>query len=302
MFAQPIPVNWEVPSLDVVTQTVMKKYCSLIHGQPVLEAVLDLKRRIRLNAADIENVRCDVFQGAFDFAGGDRLDAIVKNIQAVGAKALAVSVDVANRAPVEALVQQAIDTYGKIDVLVNNAGIMPIAPLSLLKVDEWDRMIDLNIKGVLYGIAAALPHMKKQKSGHINTASVFGIKVFAPGGTVYCATKAAVRTLTEGLRMEVHGDGIRTTIISPGAVDSELKASTSDYPDRRDVLITLGALAAGAAIGEPAPYLHGMTASTTSQSNTGEIGTPMITTKDGTQIFYKGWGSKDAQPIVFHHG
>jgi NADP-dependent 3-hydroxy acid dehydrogenase YdfG len=159
----------------------------------------------------------------------DRLDAIVKNIQADGAKALAVSVDVTNRAQVEALVQKAIETYGKIDVLVNNAGIMPIAPLSLLKVDEWDRMIDLNIKGVLYGIAAALPHMKKQKSGHIiNTASVFGIKVFAPGGTVYCATKAAVRSLTEGLRMEVHGDGIRTTIISPGAVDSELKGSSSD--------------------------------------------------------------------------
>jgi NADP-dependent 3-hydroxy acid dehydrogenase YdfG len=153
----------------------------------------------------------------------DRLDAIVKNIQADGAKALAVSTDVTDRVQVEALVQQAIDTYGKIDVLVNNAGIMPIAPLSLLKVDEWDRMIDLNIKGVLYGIAAALPHMKKQKSGHIiNTASVFGIKVFAPGGgTVYCATKAAIRTLTEGLRMEVHGDGIRTTIISPRAVDSE---------------------------------------------------------------------------------
>ena len=114
-----------------------------------------------------------------------RLDAIVKNIQADGAKALAVSVDVTNRAQVEALVQKAIDTYGKIDVLVNNAGIMPIAPLSLLKVDEWDRMIDLNIKGVLYGIAAALPHMKQQKCGHIvNTASVFGIKVFAPGGTV----------------------------------------------------------------------------------------------------------------------
>jgi NADP-dependent 3-hydroxy acid dehydrogenase YdfG len=159
----------------------------------------------------------------------DRLDAIVKNIQADGGKALAVSTDVTNRAQVEALVQKAIDTYGKVDVLVNNAGIMPIAPLSLLKVDEWDRMIDLNIKGVLYGIAAALPHMKKQKSGHIvNTASVFGIKVFAPGGTVYCATKSAVRALTEGLRVEVHGDGIRTTIISPGAVDSELKESTSD--------------------------------------------------------------------------
>jgi NADP-dependent 3-hydroxy acid dehydrogenase YdfG len=165
-----------------------------------------------------------------------RLDAIVKNIQADGAEALAVSVDVTNRAQVEALVQKAIDTYGKIDVLVNNAGIMPIAPLSLLKVDEWDRMIDLNIKGVLYGIAAALPHMKQQKSGHIiNTASVFGIKVFAPGGTVYCATKAAVRTLSEGLRAEVHGDGIRTTIISPGAVDSELKASTSDEASSKAV-------------------------------------------------------------------
>ena len=159
----------------------------------------------------------------------DRLDAIVKNLQTEGAKALAVSVDVTKRAEVEALVQKTVDTYGRIDVLVNNAGIMPIAPLSLLKVDEWDRMIDLNIKGVLYGIAAALPHMKRQKTGHIiNTASVFGIKMFAPGGTVYCATKAAVRLLTEGLRIEVHGDGIRTTIISPGAVDSELKASTSD--------------------------------------------------------------------------
>ena len=166
----------------------------------------------------------------------DRLDAIVKNIQADGAEALAVSVDVTNRAQVEALVQKAIDTYGKIDVLVNNAGIMPIAPLSLLKVDEWDRMIDLNIKGVLYGIAAALPHMRQQKSGHIiNTASVFGIKVFAPGGTVYCATKAAVRTLSEGLRAEVHGDGIRTTIISPGAGDSELKASTSDEASSKAV-------------------------------------------------------------------
>jgi NADP-dependent 3-hydroxy acid dehydrogenase YdfG len=166
----------------------------------------------------------------------DRLDSIVKSIHADGGKALAVSVDVTVRPHVEALVQRAIDTYGKIDVLVNNAGIMPIAPLSLLKVDEWDRMIDLNIKGVLYGIAAALPHMKKQKSGHIiNTASVFGIKVFAPGGTVYCATKAAVRTLTEGLRMEVHGDGIRTTIISPGAVDSELKKSTSDEASSKAV-------------------------------------------------------------------
>jgi NADP-dependent 3-hydroxy acid dehydrogenase YdfG len=143
---------------------------------------------------------------------------------------------VTKRAEVEDLVQKAVDAYGRIDVLVNNAGIMPIAPLALLKVDEWDRMIDLNIKGVLYGIAAALPRMQKQKSGHIiNTASVFGIKVFAPGGTVYCATKAAIRTLTEGLRMEVHGDKIRTTIISPGAVDSELKEGTSDEASSKAV-------------------------------------------------------------------
>ena len=159
----------------------------------------------------------------------NRLDATVKEIQAAGGKALSVTVDVTNRAEVESLVQKAVDTYGKIDVLVSNAGIMPIAPLALLKVDEWDRMIDINIKGVLYGVAAALPHMLTQKSGHfINIASVFGIKVFAPGGTVYCATKAAVRTLTEGLRIETHTSKIRCTIISPGAVDSELKEGTSD--------------------------------------------------------------------------
>jgi NADP-dependent 3-hydroxy acid dehydrogenase YdfG len=159
----------------------------------------------------------------------DRLDVIVREIQAAGGKALSVTADVTKRAEVEGLVQTAVDAYGRIDVLINNAGIMPIAPLALLKVDEWDRMIDINIKGVLYGVAAALPHMLKQTSGHfINIASVFGIKVFAPGGTVYCATKAAVRALTEGLRMETHADKIRCTIISPGAVDSELKESTSD--------------------------------------------------------------------------
>jgi NADP-dependent 3-hydroxy acid dehydrogenase YdfG len=166
----------------------------------------------------------------------DRLDAIVKDIQANGGKALAVEVDVTKRAEVEGLVKKAIDTYGKIDVLWNNAGVMPIAPLALLKVDEWDRMIDLNIKGVLYGIAAALPPMQKQKSGHIiNTASVFGIKVFAPGGTVYCATKDAVRMITEGLRMETRADKIRCTIISPGAVESELKEDTSDAASSKAV-------------------------------------------------------------------
>jgi NADP-dependent 3-hydroxy acid dehydrogenase YdfG len=159
----------------------------------------------------------------------DRIDSVVKEISATGGKAAGFAVDVRNRAQVETFIKEAVDNFGRVDVLVNNAGIMPIAPIGLLKVDEWDRQIDINIKGVLYGVAAVLPQMQKQKSGHIiNMASVFGIKVFAPGGTVYCATKAAVRTLTEGLRMELHSENIRCTMISPGAVLSELQTSTSD--------------------------------------------------------------------------
>jgi NADP-dependent 3-hydroxy acid dehydrogenase YdfG len=155
----------------------------------------------------------------------DRIDTVVKEISAAGGRAAGFAVDVTKRAEVEALIKGAVDSFGRVDVLVNNAGIMPIAPINLLKVEEWD----LNIKGVLYGVAAVLPQNAKQKSGHIiNLASVFGIKVFAPGGTVYCATKAAVRALTEGLRMELHSENIRCTIISPGAVESELKNGTSD--------------------------------------------------------------------------
>jgi NADP-dependent 3-hydroxy acid dehydrogenase YdfG len=159
----------------------------------------------------------------------DRIDAVVREISATGGKAIGFAVDVTERAQVTALIEEAVGNFGRVDVLVNNAGIMPIAPISLLKVDEWDRQIDVNIKGVLNGVAAVLPQMQKQKSGHIiNLASVFGIKIFAPGGTVYCATKAAVRALTEGLRMELHSENIRCTMISPGAVTSELQNSTSD--------------------------------------------------------------------------
>src|SRR5207245_6709543 len=104
------------------------------------------------------------------------------------------------------------------------------------KVEEWDRQIDVNIKGVLYGVAAALPQMQKQKSGHIiNVASVFGIKVFAPGGTVYSATKSAVRALTEGLRVELHSENIRCTMISPGAIQSELQNGSSDPTSAKSV-------------------------------------------------------------------
>jgi len=137
---------------------------------------------------------------------------------------------------VEALVKGAVDNFGPVDVIVNDAGIMPIAPMAALKVDEWERMIDVNIKGLLYGVAAVLPIMLRQKQGHIiNMASVFGIKVFAPGGTVYCAAKAAVRTLTEGLRMELHSENIRCTIISSSAVATELPESSSDEATRNNL-------------------------------------------------------------------
>jgi NADP-dependent 3-hydroxy acid dehydrogenase YdfG len=166
----------------------------------------------------------------------NRIDAVVKEISATGGKAIGFATDVTKRAEVEALIKQAVDGFGRVDVLLNNAGIMPIAPIEALKVDEWDRQIDVNIKGLLYGVAAALPHMQKQKSGHIiNIASVFGIKVFAPGGTVYCATKAAGRALTEGLRMELHSQNIRCTMISPGAVATELAESSSDEATRKNL-------------------------------------------------------------------
>lgn len=151
-----------------------------------------------------------------------RLDALVAEIAAIGGKATAVTTDVTSRADVQRLVDTAVKTYGRIDVLINNAGIMPLSPLERLKIDEWDQMIDVNLKGVLYGIAAVLPYMKDQKSGHIiNLASVAGHKLFA-GSAVYSATKFAVRALSEGLRQEVKPYNIRTTIISPGAVKTEL--------------------------------------------------------------------------------
>nr|WP_311529516.1 SDR family oxidoreductase [uncultured Ralstonia sp.] len=157
----------------------------------------------------------------------DRLEGIARDIRATGGKVEVVSADVTRQDDVRALVETAVRVFGRVDVLINNAGLMAIAPLSETKVDEWDRMIDINIKGVLYGIAAALPVFQQQGSGHfINIASVAGIKVFSPGGTVYSGTKFAVRAISEGLRHEV-GGAIRTTTIEPGAVDSELKYGSS---------------------------------------------------------------------------
>src|SRR5882762_5540802 len=166
----------------------------------------------------------------------DRIDALVRDINAKGGSALAFKTDVTKRGDVEALVRGTVDKYGRIDAIVNNSGIMPIAPMAALKVEEWDRMIDVNIKGLLYGVAAVLPIMQKQKLGHIiNIASVAGFKVFAPGGTVYSATKFAVRALTEGLRMELHSKNIRCTMISPGAVATELPEGSSDEATRKNL-------------------------------------------------------------------
>jgi len=166
----------------------------------------------------------------------DRIDAVVNEITARGGSALGFETDVTKRGDVEALVQGATDKHGRIDVIVNNAGIMPIAPMAALKVEEWDRMIDVNLKGLLYGVAAVLPIMQRQKQGHIiNMASVFGFKVFAPGGTVYSATKFAVRAVTEGLRIELRADNIRCTMISPGAVATEIPESCSEEATRKSL-------------------------------------------------------------------
>jgi NADP-dependent 3-hydroxy acid dehydrogenase YdfG len=158
----------------------------------------------------------------------DRINTLASDLKKNGKKALAITTDVTRVDQVKRLVDEAVKAFGRIDVILNNAGLMPQSRLELLKIDEWDQMIDVNIKGVLYGIAAALPYMQQQKSGHIiNVSSVAGHKV-RPGGVVYSATKTAVRVLSEGLRQEVKPYNIRTTVISPGAVDTELPNTISD--------------------------------------------------------------------------
>ncbi len=158
----------------------------------------------------------------------DRLEALAAELS-LGAEAV-VKTDVTKHAEVKRLVDHAVTTYGRIDVIINNAGLMPQSLLERGKIADWDQMIDVNLKGTLYSIAAALPHMIGQKSGHIiNVSSVAGHKVRA-GGAVYSATKTAVRVISEGLRQEVKPYNIRTTIISPGMVASELVDSITE-PD-----------------------------------------------------------------------
>lgn len=151
----------------------------------------------------------------------DKLEQLASQIKAEGGQAMYAAIDVTQRQHLEKLVALALATYGKLDVLINNAGIAPISLLDELQVEDWDMMIDVNIKGVLYGIAAALPVFRKQGFGHIiNTASTAALKV-TPAAAVYSGTKFAVRAISEGLRQEA-GPNLRVTIITPGIIKTNL--------------------------------------------------------------------------------
>jgi NADP-dependent 3-hydroxy acid dehydrogenase YdfG len=163
----------------------------------------------------------------------ERLEQIVSELRARGGIAEYRKVDVANRESVKAFVSFARERFDRIDVIFNNAGVMPVSPMSALKTDEWDKIIDVNIKGVLNGIAAVLPVMEAQGSGHIiNTASTGAHAVGANFG-VYCASKYAVRAITEGLRQEM--SNIRVTLISPGVTESELGHDITDQGTAQSV-------------------------------------------------------------------
>jgi NADP-dependent 3-hydroxy acid dehydrogenase YdfG len=157
----------------------------------------------------------------------ERLQALSTAVTNDGGSAAFRALDVTSRADMQGFIDFAEEQFGHVDVIINNAGVMPLSKLEALKVDEWDRMIDVNIRGVLHGIAAGLPLMQRQRSGQfINIASI-GAYTVSPTAAVYCATKYAVRAITEGLRQEVGGD-IRVTLISPGVTESELAESISD--------------------------------------------------------------------------
>lgn len=177
----------------------------------------------------------------------DRLVELTKSLQVTGGSVRYRALDVTSADDVAAFARFALDVFGRIDVLINNAGVMPLSPLNVLKVDEWNRMIDVNIRGVLHGIAAVLPAMEQQGQGQIiNISSIGGLSV-SPTAAVYCATKFAVRAISDGLRQET--DKIRVTVVCPGVVESELADSITDDTARsamqefRRIAITPDAIA-----------------------------------------------------------
>lgn len=202
-------------------------------------------------------------QGAHVVIGArrlQRLEALAADIRAGGGSVTLQQLDVTNLTQMQEVVSATIGRYGRLDAIVNNAGIMPLSPLAALKVEEWDRMIDVNIRGVLHGIAAGLPVMKEQGFGQfVNVASIGAYEV-SPTAAVYCATKYAVRAITDGLRQEVAGQGIRVTLVSPGVTESELAESITDEQARalmqeyRRIALPADAIAHAVAyaIGQPA--------------------------------------------------
>ena len=157
----------------------------------------------------------------------ERLVDIVAAIRAAGGTAECCTLDVTQPGSMQDFVAFAQDVYGAVDVMINNAGVMPLSKLDALKVDEWNQMIDVNIRGVLHGIAAVLPGMQARRSGQVINISSIGGHAVSPTAAVYCATKFAVGAISEGLRQEVGGD-IRVTVISPGVTTSDLAESISD--------------------------------------------------------------------------
>jgi len=201
-------------------------------------------------------------QGAHVVIGArrvDRLEVLASSIRSEGGSVEYHALDVTQLEDMQTIVELALSRYGRLDVIVNNAGVMPLSTLEALKVDEWNRMIDVNIRGVLHGIAAGLPVMKEQGFGQfINIASI-GAYAVTPTAAVYCATKYAVRAISEGLRQEV-GSDIRVTLVSPGVTESELAESISDdearefMKDYRSISIPATAIAQSIlyAINQPA--------------------------------------------------
>ncbi|MGL4960784.1 MAG: SDR family oxidoreductase [Inquilinus sp.] len=161
-----------------------------------------------------------------------RLEVVADEIRRDGGRAALQRLDVTRREDAEAFVQAAVAQFGRLDVIVNNAGVMPLSPVADLKVEEWDRMVDVNLKGVLYGVAAALPVFQAQGFGHVVNVTSVADRRIVPTAAVYSATKFAVRAFSEGLRQEI-GGGIRVTVVAPGATESELANGISDPELRR---------------------------------------------------------------------
>ncbi len=170
----------------------------------------------------------------------DRLEVLADELRRVGGIVATRRLDVTDRDDVTAFADAARREYGQVDVIVNNAGVMPLSPMASLKVDEWERMVDVNVKGVLYGIAAVLPEMTARGSGHVVNIASIGALAVSPTAAVYCATKFAVRAISDGLRQERRD--IRVTCIHPGVVESELADTITD-PAAADAMRTYRAIA-----------------------------------------------------------